>query len=71
MKVQAGHYLTIDINLNVKKFKYFNPNLILNNVTKEQFMPEVERQLTEAVEKRLVADVPIGVFLSGELIAPW
>jgi asparagine synthase (glutamine-hydrolysing) len=65
LKVQAGHFLTIDVNLNVEKFKYFHPNLILNNGTKEQFMTEVEIQLTEAVEKRLVADVPIGVFLSG------
>jgi asparagine synthase (glutamine-hydrolysing) len=64
-KVQAGHYLTIDSNLRVEKFKYFHPNLTLNSATKEQFTTEVERLLTDAVSKRLVADVPIGVFLSG------
>jgi asparagine synthase (glutamine-hydrolysing) len=51
--------------LKVEKFKYFQPNLTLQSGTKEQFTTEVERRLTEAVEKRLVADVPIGVFLSG------
>jgi asparagine synthase (glutamine-hydrolysing) len=65
LKVQAGHYITIDINLKVEKFRFFHPNLTLLNGTKEIFMTEVERRLTEAVEKRLVADVPIGVFLSG------
>ena len=65
LKVQAGHYITIDTNLKVEKFKYFYPNLTLLSGNKEQFTIEVERRLTEAVEKRLVADVPIGVFLSG------
>jgi asparagine synthase (glutamine-hydrolysing) len=65
LKVQAGYYLTIDRNLKVEKFKYFLPNLKLISANKEEFMIEVDRRLTEAVEKRLVADVPIGVFLSG------
>ena len=64
-KVQAGHYVTIDKNLVVEKHKFWFPKLELSNLPKTEIIEEIDRKINSAVEKRLVADVPIGLFLSG------
>jgi asparagine synthase (glutamine-hydrolysing) len=64
-KVQAGHYVTIDKNLVVQKHRFWFPKLELSHLPKTDVIDEIDRKINSAVEKRLVADVPIGLFLSG------
>jgi asparagine synthase (glutamine-hydrolysing) len=64
-KVQAGHYVTIDKNLVVEKHRFWFPKLELSQLPKTEVIDEIDRKINSAVEKRLVADVPIGLFLSG------
>jgi asparagine synthase (glutamine-hydrolysing) len=65
-KLQAGHTLTI-VNKTVKPVnRYwdipFQPDIELDE---ESAQKELVRQLTEAIEIRMVAEVPLGAFLSG------
>lgn len=66
-KLLPGHFLTVDSIGNLKTKKYWE----LNYGVKEEFLDEksledeIIKYLEKAVEKRLVTDVPIGVFLSG------
>lgn len=47
--------------------KYWHLPEIRNDISLEDALPEFKRLLTHAVEKQLVADVPVGAFLSGGL----
>ncbi len=69
-KLQPGHSLTI--NLTSKKIdtkQYWNVydyyNLPKSTISFEQAKTETEAILQSAVDYRMVADVPVGVFLSG------
>jgi len=69
-KLLPGHYLEFD--LENKKFEsitywavadfYRKPE---NKITEEEAIEETERLLLKACQYRMVADVPVGVFLSG------
>jgi len=69
-KLKPGHILTIDVNtqfVSIKKYwdvydYYRLPKL---KISYEDAMNEVEKLLISAFEYRMVADVPVGVFLSG------
>jgi len=69
-KLMPGHILSIDLdtkNQVITKywdvFDYYNkPKL---NVTDQEAIEETDRLLKSAYEYRMVADVPVGVFLSG------
>lgn len=69
-KLQAGHSLELNINnseLNITKYWdvidcYNQPKL---DITEQEAMEETERLLKSACEYRMVADVPVGMFLSG------
>ena len=69
-KLRAGHYLEFDISSQrLKEVKYWDvidfyskPKL---NITEEEAIEEVERILKSAFEYRMVADVDVGLFLSG------
>lgn len=69
-KLQAGHFLELDTNslkLNIQKYwdviDYYNqPKL---DISEQEAINETERLLKSACEYRMVADVPVGVFLSG------
>ena len=69
-KLRAGHYLELDINSQrLKEAKYWDvvkfyskPKL---NITEKEAIEEVERILRSAFEYRMVADVDVGLFLSG------
>jgi asparagine synthase (glutamine-hydrolysing) len=47
--------------------KYWDIPTINENISLEEALPEFKRLLDEAVRKQLVADVPVGAFLSGGL----
>lgn len=69
-KLKPGHFLTIDLknkNLHDTCFwdvtDYYNkPEL---NISESEALTEAEKILTKACQYRMVADVPVGVFLSG------
>jgi asparagine synthase (glutamine-hydrolysing) len=69
-KLQAGHSLELNIqNSELKIEKYWDvvdfynkPKLVLSE---QEAMEETERLLKSACEYRMIADVPVGVFLSG------
>jgi asparagine synthase (glutamine-hydrolysing) len=69
-KLLPGHYLEFD--LTDKKFsltKYWDVNDCYNqpalSISFDDALNETEKILTDAFQYRLVADVPVGVFLSG------
>jgi asparagine synthase (glutamine-hydrolysing) len=69
-KLQPGHSLTLDLKskqVNIEKYwdvmDYYNkPKL---SISLNEAIEETERILEKAFKYRMVADVPVGVFLSG------
>ena len=69
-KLMPGHYLSIDLaskEISITKYwdvtdEYNRPKL---DIGYEEAVETTERMLTSAFQYRLVADVPVGVFLSG------
>ena len=69
-KVRAGNYLTIDLtNLKVRHTRYWDLEKFISatklNYSQEQHEKHIENLIRESCEYRMIADVPIGVFLSG------
>jgi asparagine synthase (glutamine-hydrolysing) len=70
-KLPAGMYIKVDAARKVTFHEWYNPLVpaVLyseKDVVDERFCVEnIRRLLTEAVKKRMIADVPFGVFLSG------
>lgn len=66
-KLRAGHYLSIDTNNNcISEHLYWDvtkPKTLINDY--EEAKQKLKELLVDSVEKRMIADVPIGVFLSG------
>ncbi len=69
-KLLSGHSLTLDLNtkkIDIQKYwdvydYYAKPPLV---ISKQDAMAETKRLLKSACEYRMVADVPVGIFLSG------
>ncbi len=69
-KLLPGHYIEIDLNLGTKSLNkywevldYYNkPKL---DISEDEAFSVVERTLKSACDYRMVADVPVGMFLSG------
>jgi len=63
-----GHYIKLSADEYTIK-QYWDENLSINRMSENQTYDEVKREVKkrffEAVERRLVADVPVGAFLSG------
>jgi len=65
-KLPPGHMLRWD-GLRVDLHRYWKPELEPGSGEPGDYVEEVKDALSRAVRKRLVADVPVGAFLSGGL----
>ena len=66
-KLEGGHYLRIDYKGNIIRGTFWEPNFIPLEISFDESKEELDRLLAEATALRLVADVPVGIFLSGGL----
>lgn len=69
-KLSQGHYLTLDLKTQkLLIIQYWSVSKLyekpLLNIDRAEIVLETERILTSAFKYRMVADVPVGVFLSG------
>lgn len=69
-KLLPGSFLEIDENHQIKTWRYWDvrevyQNAVLSQKTEQEQIEECEQILTESFQLRMVADVPIGIFLSG------
>ena len=74
-KLEPGHFLIIDKDGNIKKQKYWDIEEYFRigkeekdtwlRRSEEELVGELDQLLTESFKLRLVADVPVGMFLSG------
>lgn len=68
-KLLPGQYLSAQVNdqkIAYQTSRYFVPTAKPNNeLTEQQVITDFEAIMAEAVEQRLLADVPVGAFLSG------
>ncbi|MFC1648866.1 asparagine synthase (glutamine-hydrolyzing) [Nanoarchaeota archaeon] len=63
-KLQPGHYLILkDGKLEVSQ--WYDLNYKVTDKPKDYYIKGIRKRLDKAVERRLVADVPLGAFLSG------
>ncbi len=65
-KLLPGHYLTLNHNGDLKIYPYFeihNPKE--KNIETAEAIERLENLLINSLKYRLIADVPVGVFLSG------
>jgi len=65
-KLQPGHWMTVD-ETGMKVRKYWDVSYETRHVSAAQCLEEFSHLLEESVRLRLIADVPLGVFLSGGL----
>lgn len=69
-KLEPGHHLTLDLHSGkAEKIKYWDAQAAYNkpvmNISWEDALQETEKLMQSAFQYRMVADVPVGVFLSG------
>ncbi|NVK18564.1 MAG: asparagine synthase (glutamine-hydrolyzing) [Methylocystaceae bacterium] len=67
-KLKPGHWLRFDLDnqqLNIQPFWQFRIAVADNPPSFEEAAEEVEHLLKQSVKRRLMSDVPLGVFLSG------
>ena len=69
-KLRPGHYLTYDLlSQETEETQYWNVYDAYNrtklDLSERELIDRTEKVLTEAFNYRMVADVPVGVFLSG------
>src|SRR6185437_8595017 len=65
-QVPAAHYLLLERGQPVSGPQpYWLPRFDRTTITEDEAVDELLRELTKSVERRLVADVPLGAFLSG------
>ncbi|MCI0440622.1 MAG: asparagine synthase (glutamine-hydrolyzing) [Chloroflexi bacterium] len=65
-KLPPGHYMTFRDGV-LKVTKYWDLRFESEPHPQEYYEEQIREMLTESVRKRLISDVPLGVFLSGGL----
>lgn len=71
LKLKPGHYLNLELNKSNIKFdevQYYKipaPEIEKTAIDYEQAKKELRTLLDKSVQRRLIADVPLGAFLSG------
>ncbi|MEZ5777497.1 MAG: asparagine synthase (glutamine-hydrolyzing) [Paracoccaceae bacterium] len=66
--IPPGHYMTVNAKGETAQHRYWNLNFTVDNSITEKVAVERSLELMRtALRRRLIADVPIGVFLSGGL----
>jgi asparagine synthase (glutamine-hydrolysing) len=63
-KLRPGHLLILE-GRHVQDVCYWTPSLHTKSWTEEQACYAVRSELTDAVKRRMISDVPLGAFLSG------
>ena len=65
--LEQSHWMTIDLQGRLKKQRYWQMPVgeLDYSKTEAQWVEELEQALNLAVQRRLVADVPVGVLMSG------
>ena len=70
-KLKPAHALSFNINSSeLKIWKYWQPSMLedkINDINEISLVNELESILEDSVKKQLVADVPVGILLSGGL----
>jgi asparagine synthase (glutamine-hydrolysing) len=69
-KLEPGHWLEIDSQFQIKKTKYWSIKTAYTNTKADtrneaEILEELEDKLLDSFKLRMVADVPVGMFLSG------
>ena len=71
-KLKPGKYLSVNDKLEIKRITYWSAEEITVsgqknriNATEEDVILQLEHLLKDSVKKRMIADVPLGAFLSG------
>lgn len=68
LKLPCGHYMTIDRKGRTQVNRYYCPIVeSSSSMSEREAQEEYLRLLRAAISKRMIADVPFGVFLSGGL----
>lgn len=63
-KLEPGHLLVVQDG-KVEKVRYWTPDSAVRYSTFEEAMPALESEMRAAVKRHMIADVPLGAFLSG------
>ncbi len=67
-KLPPGHLATVDLHGNLQIREYWNTadnRVDLKGVSEGEIVEEISQSLTSSIERRLMTDVPFGIFLSG------
>ncbi len=67
-KLEAGTYLCVSREGQVKSVRYWDPTRFTphaSSLSEPDYIEELRRLLRQSVARRMVSDVPVGVFLSG------
>ncbi len=67
-EIAPGHHMTVDAAGKITTKRYWDLNFTADaNITEDEAIQRSYELMDKAVQRRLIADVPIGVFLSGGL----
>ncbi|MCX8147039.1 MAG: asparagine synthase (glutamine-hydrolyzing) [Candidatus Woesearchaeota archaeon] len=66
-KLMQGHYMVFDLQKKrmIQKRRWWDIKIDIQDKTENEFAIELQRLVKDAVGRRLISDVPLGVYLSG------